>query len=54
MIKTKRSYYLYPLDKTHLNLIKDKRYLINKVKSWKERTIENKCMNEIGIVVQKK
>ena len=45
VIQTKTSYYLYPLDKTPLNLILDKRYLINKVKSLKERTIDNKFIN---------
>ena len=45
VIKTKTSYYLYPLDKTPLNLILDKRYLINKVKSLKERIIDNKFIN---------
>ena len=45
VIQTKTSYYLYPLDKTPLNLILDKRYLINKVKSLKERIIDNKFIN---------
>ena len=31
VIKTKVSYYLYPLEKTPLNLILDKEYLINKI-----------------------
>ena len=45
VIKTKTSYYLYPLDKTPLNLILDKGYLIDKVKSLKERTIDDKFIN---------
>ena len=45
VIQTKTSYYLYPLDKTPLNLILDKGYLINKVKSLKERIIDNKFIN---------
>ena len=32
VIKTKTSYYLYPLDKTPLNLILDKDYLLKKFK----------------------
>ena len=31
VIKTRASYYLYPLEKTPLNLILDKDYLINKI-----------------------
>ena len=31
VIKTNTSYYLYPLDKTPLNFILDKNYLINKI-----------------------
>ena len=45
VIQTKTSYYLYPLDKTPLNLILDKRYLVDKVKSLKERIIDNKFIN---------
>ena len=45
VIKTKTSYYLYPLKKTPLNLILDKNYLIKKIKNSKERIIENKFIN---------
>ena len=45
VIKTRVSYYRYPLDKTPLNLILDKSYLIDKVKILKERTIDNKFIN---------
>ena len=62
VIQTKTSYYLYPLDKTPLNLILDKRYLVDKVKSLKERIIDNKFINytfnekdnEINIFFNKK
>ena len=36
VIKTKTSYYRYPLDKTPLNLILDKNYLIKKINSLNE------------------
>ena len=45
VIKTKTSYYLYPLEKTPLNLILDKNYLIKKIKNSNERIIENKFIN---------
>ena len=45
VIKTKTSYYLYPLEKTPLNLILDKNFLIKKIKSLNERIIENKFIN---------
>ena len=45
VIKTKTSYYLYPLEKTPLNLILDKNYLLNKVKNLDERIVENKFIN---------
>tara|TARA_X000000368_G_scaffold63572_1_gene45148 strand:- start:487 stop:1035 length:549 start_codon:yes stop_codon:yes gene_type:complete len=45
VIKTISSYYLYPLDKTPLNIILDKSFIINKVNSLKERKIENKLIN---------
>ena len=45
VIKTKTSYYLYPLEKTPLNLILDKNYLIQKIKNSNERIIENKFIN---------
>jgi outer membrane lipoprotein-sorting protein len=49
VIKTKTSYYLYPLEKTPLNLILDKNFLIKKIKSSNERIIENKFINFIFI-----
>ena len=45
VIKTKTSYYLYPLEKTPLNLILDKNFLIKKIKNLNERIKENKFIN---------
>ena len=45
VVKTISSYYRYPLDKTPLNVILDKNILINKIKSLKERTIDNNLIN---------
>ena len=40
VIKTKVSYYRYPLKKTPLNLILDKKFLINKIHSLKEKIVD--------------
>ena len=45
VIKTNASYYLYPLKKTHLNLILDKDYLINKIYNLEERVIDESFVN---------
>ena len=47
VIKTsnKGSYYLYPLNKTPLNLLLDKGYLISKIKTLKPREIDDKYLN---------
>ncbi len=45
VIKTKVSYYLYPLEKTPLNFILDKNYLINKIYSLKGRVIDDSFIN---------
>ena len=45
VIKTKSSYYLYPLKRTPLNLILDKKFLINKIKSSDKRILDNKLVN---------
>ena len=45
VIKTSSSYYLYPLERTPLNLILDKNYLLNKIKNLKERIIDDKFIN---------
>ena len=62
VIKTKTSFYLYPLERTPLNLILDKNYLLKKIKDLNERIIENKFINftfnendnEINIFFSKK
>ena len=62
VIKTKTSYYLYPLDKTPLNLILDKNYLLKKIGNLEERIIDDKFINfsfaeediEINIFFNKK
>ena len=45
VIKTSVSYYRYPLEKTHLNLILDKNYLINKIYNLEERVINGSFIN---------
>ena len=45
VVKTISSYYRYPLEKTPLNVILDKIILIKKIKSLKERTIDNNLIN---------
>ena len=45
MIKTNSSYYLYSIDKTPLNLILDKKYLINKIKVLKGRNVNKNFIN---------
>ena len=45
VIKTRTSYYRYPLDKTPLNLILDKTYLISKIFELKERIIDKNLIN---------
>ena len=45
VIKTKMSYYRYPLEKTPLNLILDKDYLINKIVNLEERVIDESYIN---------
>ena len=62
VIKTKTSFYLYPLEKTPLNLILDKDYLLNKIKYLNERIVKDKFINfkfiekdnEINIFFSKK
>ena len=41
VIKTASGYFRYPIEKTPLNLILDKNYLINKIYSLEERIIDN-------------
>ena len=45
VIKTRASYYLYPLEKTPLNFILDKNYLINKIYNLKERVVDESFIN---------
>ena len=45
VIKTNSSYFIYPLDKTPLNLILDKNFLIGKIKELEERIIDDKFIN---------
>ena len=45
VIKTESSYYLYPIDKTPLNLILDKKFILDKIKISDETVIENKFIN---------
>ena len=45
VIKTKSSYYLYPLERTPLNLILNRDFLIKKIKNLNERIIDNKFVN---------
>ena len=45
VIKTRISYYRYPLDKTPLYLILDKNFLINNIYNLKERIIDKSYIN---------
>ena len=45
VIKTKVSYYRYPLNKTPLYLILDKNFLINQIKDLDSRTVDDKYIN---------
>tara|TARA_B100002019_G_scaffold292887_1_gene317646 strand:+ start:3428 stop:3973 length:546 start_codon:yes stop_codon:yes gene_type:complete len=45
VIKTRTSYYRYPLDKTPLNLILDKNFLINKISNLEERLVDGMLIN---------
>ena len=45
VIKTRTSYYRYPLEKTPLNLILDKNFLINKIHNLKGKIVDNSLIN---------
>ena len=45
VVKTISSYYRYPLEKTPLNLILDKNFIIKKINSLEARIIENNFIN---------
>ena len=62
VIKTRASYYRYPLDKTPLNLILDKDFLINNIYKLSEKIVDKNLINfsildkdsEINIFFDKK
>ena len=45
VIKTINSYYIYPIDKTPLSSILDKKFLLKKINDLEERIIDNKFIN---------
>ena len=45
IVKTRTSYYRYPIEKTPLNLILDKNFLINKIYELNERSVDNTLIN---------
>jgi len=45
VIKTLSSYYFYPLEKTPLDTILNKKYLLKKIKSIKQRNIDDNFIN---------
>ena len=45
VVKTRVSYYRYPLEKTPLNLILDKEFLINKIYNLDEKIIDGSLIN---------
>ena len=45
VIKTNNSYYIYPIEKTPLNLILDKKFILKKISNLSARIIENKYVN---------
>jgi len=45
VIKTSNSFYIYPIEKTPLNLILDKDFLINKIKNLSGRIVNDKFIN---------
>ena len=45
VIKTNNSYYIYPLERTPLNLILDKKFLVNRIENLDERILDDKFVN---------
>ena len=45
VVKSSSSYYRYPLEKTPLNFILDKKYLINKISDLEERIVNKSLIN---------
>jgi len=45
VVKSRSSYYRYPLERTPLNLILDKKYLINKISNLEKRIVNKSLIN---------
>ena len=45
VIKTSNSFYIYPIEKTPLNLILDKEFILTNIKNLDQRIIDNKYIN---------
>ena len=45
VVKSRSSYYRYPLERTPLNFILDKEYLINKISVLEERIVDKSLIN---------
>ncbi len=45
VIKTNNSFYIYPIEKTPLDQILDKKFILNKIKSLDKRMINDKYIN---------
>ena len=45
VIKTLTSYYIYPIEKTPLDLILDKEFILNKIKNSNQRVINDNLIN---------
>mgnify|MGYP003954634091 FL=1 len=45
VIKTSNSFYIYPIEKTPLNIILNKKYLLDKINSSQEKIIDDKFIN---------
>ena len=45
VIKTSNSFYIYPIEKTPLNVILNKKYLLDKINSSQEKIIDDKYIN---------
>ena len=45
VIKTSSSYYIYPIERTPLNLILNKELILNQIKNLDERIIDDKYLN---------
>ncbi len=45
VIKTSNSFYIYPIEKTPLNIILNKKYLLDKINNSEEKIIDDKYIN---------